>query len=379
MDHRPHVCLLTSVHPLYDIRIFYKQAKSLAAAGYSVTLIAQHDASSPFETEGVRVIPLRRPRNRKERMLKTVWQLWRQALQQKADVYHFHDPELLFVGVLLKLRGHSVIYDIHENVAEQMLTKRWLPFRRSISRLYRWLEIGLCRMFPLVLAEASYDKLYPERCNKIVVQNFPELGLFPAALENRDSSRRVVYVGGVSRLRGIDVVLDALGMLNQMGVGFHFDCIGEVSPSYRQQLEAYCSRLGIADHVTFHGRMKATEAYEIVSQGAVGLAILQPSPNYLESFPTKMFEYMALRIPVITSHFPLYVQTVQEAECGITLDPEDSTAVAGAIAYMLEHPEEARRMGDNGRRAVETKFNWSQENAKLLQLYQDLLTLKESG
>lgn len=390
---RPYrICILTSVHPLRDIRIFYKQARSLVRAGYEVTLIAPHDARGEFDLEGIRVVPLDRPKSRRERLTRTLVQAGKLALREQADLYHFHDPELMPIGALLRMKGHRVIYDIHENVAEQIRSKAWVPFPRLASRIYRILESLLCGRFSLVLAEASYDALYPGRFHKTVVQNFPELGLFPdpskPEAESGSSSagagigggkgaggppRRIVYVGGVTRQRGISQTVEALGLLRRDGVDFRFDCIGEASPGYLDELMERCRALGIADRVVFHGRLIATDAYRIVAGSAVGLAVLQPEANYVDSYPTKIFEYMALRIPVIASDFPLYARTLQEARCGIAVDPANPQQLARAIRSLLEDPENARRMGENGRRAVESTYNWNVEEAKLLGLYRSLL------
>lgn len=377
----PGVCILTSVHTLYDPRIFYKQADSLARAGYRVCLIVPGDQSEPFELSGIRVIPLKRPRSRFGRMFGTVWRVWRQAAKERADVYHFHDPELLIVGLLLRLRGRKVIYDVHEDVAQQIKNKDWVPLRHLVSAMYRLLEMSVCRFFPLVLAEASYEKRYPVKWKKAIVQNFPRLDIFPelAASEEAEAAPpdkhpgAIVYIGGVTRLRGLDVTLEALGMLHREGRSFHFDCIGPVADGYRQELLARCRALGIEDRVTLYGRMKATDAYAIVSQASIGVAVLQPNPNYFESFPTKMFEYMALGIPVITSNFPLYERTIRGASCGLTVDPQRPEDVAAAIRRLMDDPQEARRMGANGRESVETTYNWSVEERKLLQLYRDVL------
>jgi glycosyltransferase involved in cell wall biosynthesis len=373
----PKVCILTSVHSLYDIRIFYKQAKSLLQSGHEVTLVVPDEDMEERMIEGVCLKPVPKPRDRLERLTSTLWRVWREAVKAKADIYHFHDPELIFVGILLRLQGHKVIYDIHENVVNQIRSKRWVPLRKVVSSVYRLIELSLCRFFVLVLAEASYNKLYPNTWKKIVVQNFPELCLFPQLPEERFPSHRLVYLGGVTRLRGISVILEALSLLKQDGVSFHFDCIGDASTYYMEELEQECARLDLGRHVIFHGRMKATEAYKIVSQSAVGLAVLQPNSNYLESFPTKMFEYMALQVPVVTSDFPLYRRTVEAAACGINVNPEDPIQLAQAIRYLFEHPEEARKMGVNGRHAVETKYNWSMEEAKLLMLYRELKFTKK--
>ncbi len=116
------VCILTSVHPPFDVRIFHKEAKSLVKAGYDVTLIAQHDKEEIVD--GVKIINLQKPRNRIERMTKTVSELYQKALRVDADIYHFHDPELIPVGKALKKRGKAIIYDVHEDYYESIKLKK---------------------------------------------------------------------------------------------------------------------------------------------------------------------------------------------------------------------------------------------------------------
>ena len=105
------VCILTSVHTPFDTRIFHKQAKSLLKAGYDVTLIAQHDRDELVG--GIRIIALPKPKNRLRRMLGT-WRVCKLAFKQKAEIYHLHDPELLQIGLLSKILGKKVIYDVYE-------------------------------------------------------------------------------------------------------------------------------------------------------------------------------------------------------------------------------------------------------------------------
>jgi glycosyltransferase involved in cell wall biosynthesis len=122
--------------------------------------------------------------------------------------------------------------------------------------------------------------------------------------------------------------------------------------------------LGYIDHDSLPTLLNGVQA---------GLVVLHPVPQYPEAYPVKMFEYMAASIPIIASDFPLWRQIIQEAGCGLLVDPRDSRAIARAIEYLLTHPTEAALMGKQGRHAVESFYNWEYEERKLLQLYADLL------
>ena len=107
------ICMLSSTHSAFDDRIFYREAKSLSLAGYEVVIIAQHDKEEIIDN--IKIVPLPIPKNRLHRMIKTAWKLFKLALKEKADVYHFHDPELMPIGILLKPKGKKIVYDVHED------------------------------------------------------------------------------------------------------------------------------------------------------------------------------------------------------------------------------------------------------------------------
>ena len=393
-SHQTRVTMLTSVHSPFDTRIFYKEALTLVRAGYRVTLVCPHPHRE--EVQGVRLVPLAYSGSRSkartrtasrsypsptgagrlQRILLSPWRAFAQALRFPAPVYHFHDPELIPTGFLLRLLGKKVIYDVHENVSAQITRKERLPAPQLLASLYRTLELTACRLFALVLAEASYTRLYPERTRKAVVQNFPQLEIFPSPTQAPEKYPTFTagYLGGVSAIRGAERVLRALGILKERGIPANFVCIGPASEEYAAYLQQLAEELEITDRVTFHGRMEAPAAYRILQQCHVGLAVLQPNPNYYHSFPTKMFEYMALGLPVIVSDFPLWRGVVDKAACGCTLDPTDPEALADTLQTLAHNPSRAARLGENGRRAVEREYRWEKEAEKLLQLYQHLLT-----
>lgn len=368
------VCILTSVHPPFDVRIFHKESTALVKEGYDVTLIAQHDKEEVFD--GVKILNLQKPENRFERMTKTVWSAYRKALKIDADIYHLQDPELIPLGFLMKLHGKKIIYDMHENLPRQIENKQWINrhLRHLLSIAVKGTERMLMHGMPVIFAEYSYRKDYPWVKIFETILNMP--------LSNRlrdlkcDTSARndfaIGYMGVVSNARGSLTTTEALKILKDIGITPRFECVGPIDESHKQVLLKMCEEYNLPN-VTFHGYLPAEKGWPVIGRCSVGLALLHPIPNYYESYPTKIFEYMAMGIPVIASNFPLYRSIIEENNCGICVDPLDPKAIAAAVQWIMQHPSEARRMGQKGRNAVEQIYNWDVEAVKLISFYKKLL------
>jgi glycosyltransferase involved in cell wall biosynthesis len=366
------VCILTTVHPPFDTRIFHKQAKTLAQAGYDVVLIAQHDRNGVVD--GVKIIAIPKPRNRFYRIFGLTWKAFFLALKQKADVYHFHDPELLPIGMLLKFFTHAkVIYDVHEDVSEQILTKSWIPalLRRPWAVMFNFVEKLLARWVDAVVVATKGIAEKFRRLNPIVVHNYPDhtLLLNPMPATEVKKGKVLIYVGGISRIRGAVEMVRALEFLEHIP-DLRLDLIGRFEPP---ELERELRELPGYQRVRFLGWLPWEEAWEHAGAASIGLLLFLPAPNHERSLPNKLFEYMAAGLPVIASNFPLWKEIVEGNNCGLCIDSLNPKAIAKAIEYLLEHPEEVRKMGENGRRAVLEKYNWEQEAKKLLAMYKNLM------
>lgn len=378
------VCIISTVHPAFDVRIFHKQAKTLVRAGYDVTLIVQHNKNEVVD--GVKIMALPKPRNRFTRIFGLTCRAFRLALRQEADIYHFHDPELLPWGTLLGLVARrKILYDVHENVRKQILNKTWLPLwgRRPASSAYVIIEKA-CLLFidGIIIAEDSYVENYPGHKSIIAIRNYPLLSYLKTHTDTptekeKEAERnfKVAYVGGITRLRGVLELLNALRIVNTDGhQKVSLNLIGPVTPvDFKNEVDGLIRQHGLERDVFISGPVPHEKVFEILSQSHIGMAILHPDPNYLESLPTKLFEYMAAGLPVIASNFPLWKEIVEGNECGLTVDPLNRKEIAQAIEYLLDHPEVRQKMGENGRRAVLEKYNWGKEGQKLLALYTELL------
>ena len=361
------VCILTSVHSPFDGRIFHKEAKSLAKAGYDVALIAQHHGDEIVHE--IRIVACPRSSNRIQRMTRTVWQTYRAARKIDADIYHFHDPELIPIGLLLKLHGKRVIYDVHEDLPRQNLSKPYIPaiFRKPISAMLATLEAFSSRRFDATITATPFinQMFLKVGVHASNVNNYPLLSeLYPAENQWAEKEKAVCYIGGIAGIRGAFEMVEAIGK-----VGCGLLLAGNIESGIESKLKKmpgwrYVEALGFVDR---------SSVQNVTARSMGGLILYHPEPNHIEAQPTKLFEYASAGIPVIASNFPLWKEIVEGTGCGICVDPLNPEEIAKAIQWIMEHPAEAEQMGQNGRRAVEEKFNWERESAKLLDLYQRVI------
>lgn len=357
---------LSSVHPASDTRILHKECRSLAMAGFDVCLIA--NADSDFELFGVRVRAL--PKlggSRIGRMIRQPLNVLRMAREERGDLYHFHDPELMFVGAILRLMGKPVIFDVHESVSKQILSKSWIPgpIRGLCSKAYRIVERTLANVFSaIVIAEPSIQQFFPP-AKTTVIHNYPRLEevAVPDVLPLSLRENIVFYVGGVTAPRGAVEMVEAVNIVAKT-MDVHFILGGPISsPSFSDKLHSIAG-----SETKMVGHMSRPQVVEALGVAKVGLVVLHPIPNYVESFPVKLFEYMAAGIPVITSDFPYWRQFVTDIGAGLMVPPGDPKVLAGAIEQVLADPVRATEMGESGSRAVREHWNWDTEAEKLVQL-----------
>lgn len=362
------VCHVTSVHPVEDIRIFRKECVSLVKAGYDVTLVQQ---GTSYEKDGIHIVGFGSiAQSRLERMTKTAQRAYQAALAVDADIYHLHDPELLPYARKLKKKGKTVIFDSHEDVPADISEKYWIPapLRRMIAWAYGKYEKSSFRKLDGVIG------VTPSLCERIccmaahseMITNYP---IWEELAEPAFSSRKLAFPGLVSRLWNIHTILEAIEDLD--GVTLELRSRNVEEP-YGTELRAMPGW----EKVNFPGPVPHAEVLRLLSESVCGMALCAYCPNTAWKRGTlgntKIFEYMMAGIPVICTNFDLWREIVEEYHCGICVEPDNVRQVGDAIRYLLEHPDEARQMGENGRRAVKERFNWGTEERKLLAFYQKI-------
>jgi glycosyltransferase involved in cell wall biosynthesis len=361
---------LTSVHPTFDVRIFRKECMSLLNNGYHVTLVAPHGKSENIE--GIEVVNIGKPTNKVARILSSTVRMYVIARKLPADVFHFHDTELIPLGFMLAVTGRKVIYDMHENMPGFILTKEWIPkvLRKPAKWLFQSIERLTLNRFHVIFAESSYKAEYLWVKNSSIILNYPLADHLLKINAEKNSRPTVGYVGDVSISRGAISTLTALTMLKKQGLTIDWLCIGRIPEDLKTEIQTKSQAEGL--NVELLGFMKSTEAHPLIAKVHIGLAVIDRIPNYTGSLSTKLFEYMALGMPLITSDFPLYKELIESINCGICVAPEKPEELAQAIQFLVENPAEAAAMGQRGRAAVMNGYNWKTEEAKLLGIYQSL-------
>lgn len=362
------VCHVTSAHQRYDGRIFRKECTSLAKAGYTCYLIVNDDKPDEIKNSVHIVSTGLLIKSRKERFLKSHKYLYEKMEMVSADIYHFHDPDLLSLAYKTKKNGKKVIFDFHENVSEQIKDKKWLPsiFRKSVSSLYKKYEHHYVTEFDaLITVSPNIGEYYRKlNFNTEIITNYPIIE--KSYIEPTFDDKNICFCGGISEQWCHDTILDSIEKIDEC----NYILAGKGSKTYLDSLK---EKPGW-EKVKYLGMIPFEKVAEIYQKSMAGLALNVSTQIGKEGSlgNTKLFEYMLAGIPVICSDNRLWKEIITKYKCGIVVDPLNKKEIVTAIQSIFLEPEKAREMGKSGRRAVLKYFNWSVEEKKLCNLYQKL-------
>ncbi|HEY4599678.1 MAG TPA: glycosyltransferase, partial [Cerasibacillus sp.] len=299
---------------------------------------------------------------------------YRKAKQLKADVYHFHDPELLPVGWLLKKKTNRVVYDIHEDYVTSILQKEYMsPFLRKLfAKLYKTMEKLFAKQMELCLAEKYYKDIYP---NGVCVLNYPTINqkFIDHDRDNQPVKNGLLYTGNVTEDRGALIHATIPQIDPTVSVQFIGKCPSSLAEKMYALAGEHKEQLHI-EGIDQYIEKEDIEAMYIKHNWLAGVALFPPTDHYMKKELTKFFEYMNAGLPIICSDFPVWKNFVEKYQCGIAVNPHNEKEIKQAIEYLRNHPKEARKMGENGKQAVLNELNWHSEEQKLIQWYEDLLT-----
>lgn len=364
------VCHLTSVHGAYDPRIYRKECRSLHKAGYEVNLVVAN--AKDEEIGGVRIWGVScAVRNRIQRMTKVAKLVYEKARDLNADIYHVHDPELLPYAYALKrkCKGCKVIFDSHEDILSIVEEKEYLApwMRRIIQWLLNRVQVFILRRLDGLISVTPIicDKLLKYNSNTVMCANFPLLDMDIHPLKQSGViHRNLVFAGLISAQWCHKYLVQAIEDI---------DCMYYLAGTSDDDTLSILQSMKAWGKVDYKGRIPYEQVWELYGQSDIGMALLQPSNNtgWMTGTlgNTKLFEYMMAGLPVVCTDFVLWKNIVETEQCGICVSPMDTAAVSRAINYLLEHLDEARRMGRNGHAAIVREYNWNTQEKVLLELY----------
>ncbi|HPS38154.1 MAG TPA: glycosyltransferase family 4 protein [Candidatus Cloacimonadota bacterium] len=361
------ICHLSTVHHRNDTRVMLKECASLANSGYEVHLVIA-DNQGDEVIHGVQVHGLQRHHTRFLRMLLDPLRILRSALFVNASIYHFHDGELMFVGLFLRLAGKKVIYDVHDDLAKQILGKHYIAptLRAFLARLTMWTESFTCKRFSGIVTAVSFmnDRFSGYNPRVVTVHNYPLL----SEMDYHDQSLRergvICYVGGITRIRGILETIKALEHIEAKML-----LCGRFEPP---ELENVARSMPGWEKIDFLGFLGREEVGKVMSRASIGLLNLHPYANHIDSVPIKMMEYLGAGLPIVASNFPHWQELLGPLDCAVFVDPTNPMEIANAMQTLINDPVRCREMGERGKQAVMSKFNWQNEYGKLLALYREL-------
>jgi glycosyltransferase involved in cell wall biosynthesis len=368
---KPQVLHISTVHPADDVRIYHKECMTLAAHDYNVTLLARQP-TQPLPASSIRVELLPDAKSRLVRAVALGWRAYRFAVRHPAAIVHFHDPEFIGYALLLALTGRKVIYDVHEDVPRDILSKRWIasPLRRVVAVAAEITESIASRFLNTVSATPDiHARFATRRGHHTVVRNYPLLSeLLPADATKQATAtsspdrQGAVYVGRISFDRGLREMCDACTEANTP-----LNLAGPIGAAESEYLKNHLGKQrGL---ITWHGVLGRDAVAQLLQRSKIGLCVLHDEPNYRQALPIKLFEYMAHSLPVIASDLPVMRQVVESADCGWIIPPADHASLCTILKQSMHITYNSIEAGLRGRAAVQLHYNWETEARSLLGYY----------
>ena len=372
---KPRVLLLSTAHPPTDPRIVYKIAPSLSP--YYEVICALPNVENQNAQADIRFISLPYFRGLLFRILLCHPVLLWKCLRCRPAIVHIFVPELIPLAFLLQWLGAKVIYEVQENLYKKFAIKRYnnaLIYRQ----LFNFFDHIARKNFHCLFTEDAYLNEYSNLAlPHAVVHNYVSLPFIDAYGKTKQEiteSPVFFYSGVISLERSFDTIIEALAILKIKYPEFHLHLFGKIQFDWNEMKKSPHYEK-IQQNLTFHGYTDLRKALPYAQNAVAGIALLKPVADYSDSYTTKLFEYMALSLPVITSDFPLYREVVEKTGCGFCISPYNPKELSDTFQWLIENPESGRLMGQQGRKAAESKYNWANEEQILLRFYKNLIEI----
>ncbi|WP_281194369.1 glycosyltransferase family 4 protein [Halorubrum sp. F4] len=362
---------LTTAHTPIDTRIFDKQATSLADAGFSVGIVA-HDTPDRRQNS-VQFIDLGSTLSRVDRW-RNIPEVARIAKQLDVSVYHFHDPELIPVGLYLAATTNSaVVYDVHEDFGHKAAGREWIPDPVTLPIAYtipRVERLAATRFDAIVSATDRLGRKFMQSNDRVVtLHNYPRIDGLSSKMDTkeRQADHVLCYIGGLSELRGIHRSLDLLNMLRERGLEVELWALGTWrTDADKRRAERFIRDHDLEFHVEFPGYVDYEEMFRYLYSADIGLSLLDTA-EFETAIPTKQFEYLYAGLPTLTTPLDAAIRFLPDRFRHVV--PQDDTeAAADAVENALQRDYDIANM----RSLIEKKYSWEVEAKKLIALYEEL-------
>lgn len=362
------VCHVTSAHNRYDGRIFYKQLSSLAKK-YECFLLCCDELEDEIKNNVKIMSTHKKFKNRYERFLKSNNMLKKKCLEIDADVYEFHDSDLLNLALYMKKKGKKVIFDAHEDYEALFLEREWIPkfLRQFLLKNYIKKERKVLPELDYIICAAKHIKNKIKKYNKNVeiIENFPILLPYNKKENHNKKEDIICFAGSIRSDWNHENIINSIRDIKDV----KYVIAGNYTNEYYKEL----SLIDGFNKVNFIGKIKREEVDNLYNKSKIGMAICSYLPNtdYKNGSlgNTKIFEYMMNGLPVIFTNYNEYLKINEEKKFGIPVKPSDVSEITNAIKYLLDNPKQADDMGKNGRLLVEKKYNWSILEKRLYDIY----------
>ena len=366
------VCVITTAHPPDDVRI-NKEIRTILKAGHSVIYIAPQGS---FEIDNVDYIPISKYTSRMKRFIFGTKEALKKAFAVDADIYHFHDPELINIGIKLKKAGKRVIYDIHENYPFVILQKAWIPsfLRKTLAKIIDIKERKAVSEFDgIVVVVPQQLQRFKRVKNIAILPNYPESIVFKRIPENKQNDKlRFVYVGSLDEDRAITEMIKAYEILLKKGYEIEFHLAG---PIYTERIRLSVKRaMETLSGFHYHGRVPYTKALEITAGSDVGMLVIHRGKSKEESSPLKMFEYMAFGLPIVASNFSYWKDILNNPNCALYVEPESVEDIAEKMELLVKDQVLRKALGNTGREKIKY-YTWESIEKNLIELYKRTLNM----
>lgn len=368
------IAIVTSIHADFDARI-WKHAKSMAAMGWNVELVAPWTVRDERIPPNVRLHSFARVRARLARPFLIPVRIAAKLLPilRRCDIVHFHDIDILPWMSLLSL-VKPVVYDVHEDYPEEMMVREWVPnlLRRPFSKM---LEVGQ-RIFawPIRNIVLTQPELDPEfagaRFRKVLIFNYAALELADGASDDYMSRPpTVAFIGSQHTNNGSDLLIEIAAKVARVRPQVKFIASDRfASPQFRDVAVARMRELG-ATNMELIPNVRPHELMQVLNRATIAIAPNLRVKQQIRGAHNKTYEFMAAALPIVISDLPRQAEAVGGSGCGILAQPEDPQTFADAVVRLVDDPEAARQMGRRGQEAFRTRYSWESQMPRLVALY----------